>query len=51
METQLQEEKPDIIYLTPWMLADVPEPFHPLIAKLIKQGLVKLILDGPQEIM
>jgi len=44
-------EPPGFIFMTPWMLADVPEYFHPFIAELFKQGVIKLIMDCPDEIM
>jgi hypothetical protein len=52
IEPQPQEPKEDeVIYLSLYALAGVPEPFHPLIQELIKQGMVKIICDGPREIM
>ena len=51
METPQPQPEPETIYMTTWMLADIPEQFHPFLAGLIKQGLIKIITDGPKEIM
>ena len=42
---------PEFVFMTMWMLADMPEQFHPLIEELFKQGKIKLILDCPPHIM
>lgn len=45
------QEPTGCVFMTLWMLADIPEQFHPIIEELFKQGKIKLIMNCPNEVM